>query len=100
MNKKIISLTVFIILGMLIFPTIYKIYHKHNDNLILVVEKEFLYQAKTCYNRQDCSNSKVYLKELYDQNYLTEKLFNPLTKKYYDENSYVDLNTNEVKLIS
>ncbi len=100
MNKKVIILTIFIILGMITFPTIYKIYDNHNKHLIEVVEKEFLYHAKECFNKNICQNKIVYLKDLYNNNYIEEKLTNPLTKKYYQEDSYVNLETNEIKLIS
>lgn len=98
-NNKIISYTFFIILGMIVFPTIYKIYTKHNNDLIKVVEEEFLYQAKICYKEDVCEN-KVLLKDLYENNYIKEKLTNPLNKKYYEDTSYVDLEKNEIKLIS
>jgi len=98
-NNKIITITIFIIMGMIVLPTIYKIYTNHNNNLIKVVEKEFMYQAKICYKEEKCAN-KVYLKDLYENKYITEKLTNPLNKKYYDDNSYIDIEKNEIKLIS
>jgi len=98
-NKRVIILTLFVILGMIIVPTVYKIYKRHNDNLIKVVENEFMYQAKTCFNENKCSNI-VYLKDLYSFNYLKEKLTNPINKKYYSEDSFVNLEKNELKLIS
>lgn len=99
MTKKIIIITIFTIMGMIIVPTIYKIYQNHNANLIRVVEQEFKYYAKNCYNENNC-NEIVYLKDLYEKKYLTEKLTNPLSKKYYDEKSFVNLTTNEITLIS
>ncbi len=99
-NKKIISLSLFIIIGMIIVTTIYKIYNEHNNNRILVVEKEFAYYAKACYNDDKCKNKIVYLKDLYENNYLEEKLTNPLNKKYYKEDSYINLETYEINLIS
>lgn len=98
-KNKIISYTFFIILGMIVVPTIYKIYTNHNTNLERVVKEEFLYQAKICYKEGKCEN-KVLLKDLYDNKYLNEKLTNPLNKKYYEDNSYVDIAKNEIKLIS
>ncbi len=96
-NKKVIILTIIIILIIILVPLMYKIYKNHQDNLIKVVEEEFLYQAKKCYDADICTN-KVYLKDLYTNNYLEDKLTNPLNKKYYSEDSYIDLNTNEIKL--
>ena len=69
-NKKVILVTIIIILLIIMVPLSYKIYKNHQNNLILVVEKEFL-----------------------------DKLTNPLNKKYYSEDSYVDIKTEEVKLI-
>jgi len=99
-NKKVITLTVFIILGMIIVPTIYKVYKTHENRLLLVVKKEFEYQATKCYREEKCPNNKVTLKELYDLGYLKERLVEPSTKKYYNEESYFDVNTKEINLVS
>ena len=99
MNKRIIILTIFITMGMIIVPTIYKIYDNNGKDKIKVVEQEFLYQAKKCYNKGECKDI-VYLKDLYEKKYITDKLINPLSKKYYEENSYVKVSTLEIKLIS
>lgn len=99
-NKKAIILTIVVILGMIIVPTIYKIYTEYNNNLILVVEKEFTYYAKKCFNEDVCKDKIVYLKDLYDNNYLKENLTNPINKKYYSSDSFINLETYEIKLIS
>lgn len=85
---------------MIVVPTIYKIYKNYNNELIEVMEKEFIYQAKKCYNAGDCKNKKVYLKDLYDAKYLKDKLTNPINKKYYTDKSYVNVDNFKVKLIS
>ncbi len=99
MNKKIIILTIFIIIGMIVLPTIYKININHHNNLIKVVEKEFLYEANLCYNSNKCNKKVVTLKELYEKKFLTTKLTNPLTKKYYSEDSTVNIDTLKVNLL-
>ena len=98
-NKRMIGLTVAVIAGMIIIPTIYKIHENHNEKLLLVVENEFHYYAKECYLNDECT-STVTLKELYEKGYLEEKLTNPINKKYYDEESSINLDTNEIELIS
>ena len=98
-NKKIIMLTFFIIIGMIIIPTIYKVYQEHNHKLIVVVEKEFEYYANLCYKEEKC-RTIVYLKDLYKNNYIEEKLTDPINKKYYAEESYVNIESKEIKLIS
>ena len=97
-NKKVVILTVAIIAGMLIIPTIYKVHIEHNNRLIKVVEKEFLYYAKKCYYENACS-STVTLNDLYEKGYINEELANPITKKYYDTSSYVDIKTEEITFI-
>ncbi len=99
MKVKVISLTIWIILGLIIAPTIYKIIDNNNKEEIKVVEEEFLFEAKNCYNKGLCKEI-VYLKDLYENKILEEKLTNPVNKKYYKEESYVNLQTNEIKLIS
>ncbi len=99
-NKKVVIITILIIVSMIVVPTIYKIYKNYNNELIEVMEKEFIYQAKKCYNAGDCKNKKVYLKDLYDAKYLKDKLTNPINKKYYTDKSYVNVDNFKVKLIS
>ena len=98
-NKKIILITIVIIALIIIFSTSFKIYQNYNENLIKVVENEFLYQAKKCFNEDICSTT-VYLSDLYKEGYLLEKLSDPITKKYYSEKSYINLETKKIKLIS
>lgn len=57
----------------------------------MVTEKRITEAAKDCYLKDICKNEKITLKELYDNNYL-EKESNPITKEYYNENSYVKIN--------
>ena len=99
MNKKVIIITIAVIAGMILIPTIYKIHENHNHKLIQVVEEEFHYYAKECYLSDECS-STVTLKDLYDKGYLNNKLTNPINKKYYDEKSSINLDTKEINLIS
>ena len=100
MNKKAIILTIFVIIGMIVLPTIYKIYTVHNNNLVKVVQEEFLYQAKKCYNAEICKGEVITLKELYKNNYIKDKLTDPLTKKYYAEDSKVNVITSKIELTS
>ena len=100
MKIKVIILTIFVILGMIILPTIYKINKTHQEDLILVQEKEFEYYAHKCYKEGKCLNKNITLKNLYDNKYLTKKLTNPITKKYYKEESSINLDTKEIKLLS
>ena len=68
-NRKVIMLTFIVIIGMIIVPTMYKIYDKHNEQLEEVVKKEFLYEAKKCFNESNCSDV-VYLSDLYNKEYI------------------------------
>jgi len=99
MTKKVITLTIIIILGMIVFMTAYKVYKNHNAHLILVVEKEFVYQSTLCHKKNICQEI-VTLKDLYEAGFMKDKLSNPITKEYYQDDSYVNLNTLEINLYS
>ena len=97
-NKVIVYLTIISILLIISIPTIYNIIKKHNDRLIMVTEKRIEEAAKDCYLKDICKDNKITLKALYDNNYL-EKESNPITKEYYNENSYVKYSNNEYVFI-
>lgn len=92
-NKVIIYLTIISILLIISIPTVYNIIKKHNDRLIKVTEKRIEEAAKDCYLKDICKDNKITLKVLYDNKYL-EKESNPITKEYYNEESYVLVKNN------
>ena len=87
-NKVIINITIVAIILIILIPTVYNIIKKHNDRLIKVTEKRIEEAAKDCYLKDICKDNKITLKVLYDNKYL-EKESNPITKEYYNEESYV-----------
>lgn len=92
-NKVIVYLTIISILLIISIPTVYNIIKKHNDRLIMVTEKRIEEAAKDCYLKDICNDNKITLKMLYDNGYL-EKESNPITKEYYNEESYVLVKNN------
>lgn len=87
-NKITIIVSVIIIVLIIGIPTIYKVVKTHNDNLYQVIENKIIEAAKKCYYEEKCVNEKIYLKDLYNMDYL-EEVSNPVTKEYYNEESYV-----------
>ena len=87
-NKIIIFSSIVGIVLIVLCPTIYKVVKNHEDNLYDVVNKKVIEAAITCKNTGKCPNEKVTLKELYD-NDLIEFVSDPISKKIYNENSYV-----------
>ena len=90
MNKICITATVIIIVSLVIGVTTYKVLDEHNDKLIKVEEKYIIETAKNCLNEKKCSGSKITLQTLYDLDYLNVEA-NPVTKEYYNPNSYVEI---------
>lgn len=87
-NKITIIGSIIAIILIISIPTIYKVVKNHNNNLISVVEDKIIEAAKQCYFEEKCNDNKIYLKDLYSLEYL-EKVSNPITKEYYNDNSYV-----------
>ncbi len=93
-NKYSITASIVIISGLLIGVTSYKVIKNHNDKLILVKEKYIVESAIKCINEEKCNSDKVTLKELEEKKYI-EKLVNPVTKEYYNIDSFVTYENNE-----
>ena len=87
-NKINIMASIVIITLLITIPTIYKVIKSHNNKLYQVVEKKAVEAAKKCYYEEKCLDTKIYLKDLYELDYL-DKLSNPITKEYYNEDSYI-----------
>ena len=92
-NKVIINITIVAIILIILIPTVYNTIKTHNDRLIKVTEKRIEEAAKDCYLKDICKDNKITLKVLYDNKYL-EKESNPITKEYYNEESYVLVKNN------
>ncbi len=92
-NKIIFYGTVLLIILLIAVPSIMKTVHKHNERLIAVTEKKIIETAKNCYYTESCINKEITLNELYEKTDL-EVMINPLTKKAYNESSYVDTQDN------
>lgn len=90
MNKICITATVIIIVSLVIGVTTYKVLDEHNDKLIEVEEKYIIETAKTCLNEKKCSGNEITLQTLYDLDYL-ETEADPVTKEYYNPESYVEI---------
>lgn len=97
-NKIIVISSIIIIILIIAIPTTYKVIKNHNQNLYKVVEDKIIEKAKECYYDQKCLEDKITLKELYDNKYL-DKMSDPITKEYYNENSYVERKDNKYKFI-
>lgn len=88
MNKNWIIGTLIIILLLIGGTSIYKVKKLHEERLLLVSSKRIVEKARLCYIEKKCQGKSVTLKTLYDLKYLTIEA-NPITKEYYNENSYV-----------
>lgn len=88
-NKITVIGSIIIILVIISIPTVYKVVKTHQENLYQVVEEKIIEGAKKCFYEEKCSEEKITLKMLYDLNYL-EKISDPITKEYYNEESYVE----------
>ena len=97
-NKITIIASIIIIILIISIPTTYKVIKNHNNHLYQVVEEKIINDAKECYYAKKCSEEKITLSELYEKTSL-EKVINPVTKEYYNENSYVEIKNNKFKFV-
>ena len=97
-NKLTIIGSIIAILLIVLIPTVYKVVKNHQDNLYQVIEEKIISSAKKCYFEEKCLNENITLKELYELNYL-EKISNPITKEYYNEESYIKREGNQFNFV-
>jgi len=92
-NKIIFYVTIAIILLLIAIPSIIKTINTHNNRLIEATTKKIVEAAKNCYYNESCINDTITLQELYEKTDLKD-LVNPITKKKYNTDSYVDVKNN------
>ena len=90
-NKIVIYVTIIAITLIIFVPTFYKVVSINQQRLNEVNEKLVTENAFRCYYEGKCKESKVTLKELYDNGYLVDNIVNPKNKEIYSENSYIML---------
>ena len=98
MNKIWITITVIIIVALIVGVTTYKVLDEHNSKLREVEEKYIIETAKACLNEKKCEGNTITLQTLYDLDYL-EKEADPVTKEYYNSESYIEVNENNYTFV-
>ena len=88
-NKLFFNIMLIAIVLIIGVPTVYKIIKEHQDVKYIVNEKQIIQAAENCYFKKDCSLNQITLKELYEKEYLKDKIIDPKTKEEYNELSYV-----------
>ena len=92
-NRIILYITILLIILIISVPSAIKTINRHNERLIGVAIGEIVEKAKNCYYNESCVGDRITLAELYEKTDLVE-LTNPITKKIYNPESYVDVNDN------
>lgn len=96
-KKTLCLITVIACLLIITIPTVYKVIKDHQTKLYAVLEKAIVEASEKCWNKGDCKNETITLKELYDLKYL-EKQINPVTKKVYDQASTITKRNKKIEL--
>lgn len=90
-SKVMIYLTIIACILIVAIPMLYKVIAENHRKLYIVNQKMVIEAAENCYYDGKCPNTKITLKELYDNNYLSTKVIDPVTKEVYSDQSYVEL---------
>jgi len=93
MNRKWIYGTILLLILMIAIPSTYKVIHTHYERLRQNTTKKIIEAAKDCYYNNSCIEEKITLAEIYEKTGLPT-MSNPITKKIYNEASYVDVSDN------
>ncbi len=89
-NRLCIYCTILIILIIIAVPSTYKVITRHNERMLKNTIQKIVESAKDCYYNDSCIEDKITLEELYEKTGLPI-MNNPVTKKIYNEKSYVSV---------
>lgn len=92
-NRICIYVTCLIVVLLIAIPSTYKVVKKHNERLLKNTTQKIVDAAKDCYYNNSCVNNEITLEELYEKVGLT-KMYDPITKRIYNEKSYVNVEEN------
>ncbi len=87
-NKIVIAIAVVTIVLVISIPSVLLVNKRHKDKLYNSTVLKITEAAKKCVNEEVCTSKKIFIKQLYDGNYLP-KTVNPLTNEYISEDDYV-----------
>ena len=96
-SNKLITITVFSLLIIVIIFTIYKINKNHEEKLYNVLYSKIKYACKKCYLEEKCKN-EITLKELYDNKYL-ELQYDPISKEELDSNTIIKIKNDKITIV-
>ena len=96
--KKIIIITICIVILLISSFTTYKVVKKHQYHLMEVTKKRIIEASTKCINQKKCDKYPITLETLYKLKYL-EKEVNPVTKEYYNQKSYVEKKKNNLNFV-
>lgn len=94
MKIKFFLPTLLIIIAMVLVPAYIEVSQEYKENLNLVFEKKVVETTFKCIKEGNCNYGNTSLSKLYSLNYL-EKQYNPVTKAYYNDESYIYYSTEE-----
>ncbi len=98
MNKYFIAAAIVICVGLIAGVSTYKVVNEHNAKVLLVESKLIIEKAKKCRAEKKCNGEHITLKELYENEYLNRQV-NEVTKEYYNDESYVEVNDSNYNFI-
>ena len=96
--KRIIIITFCTILIIIFSLTTFKVVRNHQLHLFEVSEKRIIEAAKKCIYQKKCKELPITLEKLYDLNYL-DKEINPITKEYFNKDSYIKKNKDDYQFV-
>lgn len=92
-NRIWIYFTIIMIVLFIAIPSTYKVVKKHNDRMLRNTVQTIIEAAKDCYYNESCVEEEITLEELYEKTGLP-LMSNPVSKKIYNEKSYVNVKDN------
>jgi len=98
LNRVLTIVTIAILIMAIAIPAVITVRNRHNERLLYATTMKIREKALLCFHREECLETKITLRQLYDLGYL-EEIAHPITKEYYSEDSYVLINGSKTQFI-
>ena len=69
-NRTLTLVSVAILILIIAVPSVITVNKRHNERLLYAATTKIKEKAKFCFDKEDCLNQKITLKQLYDLGYL------------------------------
>ncbi len=84
-NNPVIFISITTLILIILIPTFLKVSYNHKQKIYNSEIAKIKEQATLCILEKKCVNEKIYIKDLIEYGYIKDRIVNPITNEYFNE---------------